>query len=320
MPAATDAAISTPIDVCTRAGMKARRRDRPAVAGGGQQEHLRDGGVGDVAEPHQRPGEQADALDRLLQARSAPRVRRASRRRSRRTRRRAAARPASRCRSASRGARRARRRRCPVGSSCAPRAGGHLDLDRRPRCPALRRSRRRRRSRPGRPGVAKVCVARSPVFTSRMRTVVASAPGATSPRSTANGPIPASRLPHVCAVAHGRLIDADLQEQVVDVDIRLGRARHDRDLAGEGMSAAEPVDLRRVGAAHDPQQEVVALGGIGREVLGEEVGALRRAPAHEHAADAVAHRVSDRHPRIPPATCRSRRGRRARRAARCGRG
>lgn len=44
-------------------------------------------------------------------------------------------------------------------------------------------------------GVGKVATARSPVLSMRMRTDVSGSPAVTSPRSTANGPTPASRLP-----------------------------------------------------------------------------------------------------------------------------
>lgn len=45
------------------------------------------------------------------------------------------------------------------------------------------------------PSVGKLATARSPVLTIRIRTDVCPSPGATSPRSTANGPIPARMLP-----------------------------------------------------------------------------------------------------------------------------
>jgi hypothetical protein len=65
------------------------------------------------------------------------------------------------------------------------------------------------------------------------------------------------------AVGHGGRVDADLQEQVVDVAVRLGRARHDGHLAGHRLGTADAVDLGRVRAAHDPQQEPVPLGRVG---------------------------------------------------------
>ncbi len=47
-------------------------------------------------------------------------------------------------------------------------------------------------------GVAKVAVAMPPVLTMRIRTLVRSGSARTSPRSIANGPTPASRLPQFC--------------------------------------------------------------------------------------------------------------------------
>jgi hypothetical protein len=40
------------------------------------------------------------------------------------------------------------------------------------------------------------------------------------------------------------------------------------------MAAADPVDLPRIRAAHDPQQQVVAIRRSGREVLGQEICSL----------------------------------------------
>ena len=48
------------------------------------------------------------------------------------------------------------------------------------------------------PGVANVAVTIWSVFTIRMRTLVSSCAAVTSPRSTANGPMPARMLPQFC--------------------------------------------------------------------------------------------------------------------------
>ena len=95
----------------------------------------------------------------------------------------------------------------------------------------------------------------------------------------------------VLLVGDDRLVDEDLQEQVVDVGVgAIGRADH-RDLAGQRVGAADPVDLARVGRAHDPHQQLVALRRVGGQVVGEEVRALRRATPHQHAA----HTLIDQH-------------------------
>ena len=56
MPAATDAAMSTPIEVCTRAGMKARVQIAPPSAAGDSRNILGTVGSRDVAEAHQLSG------------------------------------------------------------------------------------------------------------------------------------------------------------------------------------------------------------------------------------------------------------------------
>src|SRR5690606_1651295 len=87
----------------------------------------------------------------------------------------------------------------------------------------------------------------------------------------------------------GRLLHADLEEQVVDVRVRVAGGGHHRHLAGEGVRAADAVDLARVRGPHDAQQQVVPLGRVGRQVVRQEVGALGRAAAHQHAAQSAAH-------------------------------
>ena len=58
----------------------------------------------------------------------------------------------------------------------------------------------------------------------------------------------------VLLIGDGRLIDADLQEQIVDVSIVAVRPSDDRDLAGERMGTTDAVDLARVRRAHRPEQ------------------------------------------------------------------
>src|SRR5690606_17477254 len=91
----------------------------------------------------------------------------------------------------------------------------------------------------------------------------------------------------VLLVGDDRLVDEDLQEQIVHVGVRALRARQNRDLGGQRVGAADAVDLARVGRAHDRQEQRVALGRVGRQVVGEEIRALRGAAAHPQAGNAV---------------------------------
>lgn len=79
-------------------------------------------------------------------------------------------------------------------------------------------------------------------------------------------------------------VDEDLQEQVVDVDPFALRLGYHRDLAGQRIGSAHPVDLDRIGAAHHRQQaRCLRVGG---QVAFEEVAALGRAAAvHMHGAE-----------------------------------
>ena len=86
------------------------------------------------------------------------------------------------------------------------------------------------------------------------------------PVSIANGATPASMLPQDGCGVDDRLADIDLREQVIDIDAGPRRLRHDRDLAGERVGAAEPVDLARIGRAHRGEQHAVARGHILRQV------------------------------------------------------
>jgi hypothetical protein len=72
-------------------------------------------------------------------------------------------------------------------------------------------------------------------------------------------------LPQEGAVSTIGFADVDLGEQIVDIHARARRLRHDRDLAGERVGAAEPVDLARIGRAHCGEQHAVARGvSLGR--------------------------------------------------------
>ena len=130
-------------------------------------------------------------------------------------------------------------------------------------------------------------------------------------------------LPQFCRSLTVGLVHAELQEQVVDVGVGVLRRADDGDLAGQRGGAAEPVDLARVGRAHQPQQQVVAGGRVGGQVAGLEVQPARGAAAQHRAADAGAVVVSHRRVlrRVLLVGRRTRcRGRPAARAGRSGRG
>ena len=96
---------------------------------------------------------------------------------------------------------------------------------------------------------------------------------------------PGQDIAAVLGIGDDRLIDEDLQEQVIDVDPFAHRFADHRDLAGQRIGAAHPVDLDRIGATHHRQQERIARRGVGRQVVLQKITALGRAAAHPHAAD-----------------------------------
>ena len=69
------------------------------------------------------------------------------------------------------------------------------------------------------PGVGTCATAMLPVFTMWMRTGVVAPATGTSPFSIAHGPTPARMLPQFWLSLTSRLVDHDLQEQVVDIGI-----------------------------------------------------------------------------------------------------
>ena len=84
-------------------------------------------------------------------------------------------------------------------------------------------------------------------------------------------------LPQFCRSLTVGLVHAELQEQVVDVGVGVARnGPTTATLLVSEVRAAEPVDLARVGRAHQPQQQVVAGGGVGRQVARLEVAARAR--------------------------------------------
>ena len=54
-----------------------------------------------------------------------------------------------------------------------------------------------------------------------------------------------------------------------------------------GLRLAEGVDLARIRRPHDLQKQCIACGGVGGQVVGEKIAALRRAAAHPHDARAA---------------------------------
>jgi hypothetical protein len=75
-------------------------------------------------------------------------------------------------------------------------------------------------------------------------------------------------------VGDDRLIDEDLEEQIVDVGISPRRRRQDRDLGRQRVGAADAVDLARIRRAEDAQEKRVPRRRIPGQVGREEVGAL----------------------------------------------
>ena len=55
------------------------------------------------------------------------------------------------------------------------------------------------------------------------------------------------------------------------------------------MGATDSVDLSAIGRAHEPEEHLVPLAGIGWQLITKEVGAFRGTASQQHAADAVAH-------------------------------
>ena len=107
--------------------------------------------------------------------------------------------------------------------------------------------------------MANVAVTTLSEFTIRIRVVVtlgARLDQAALDRERAD---PSQDVPAVLLVGDGRLVHAQLQEEVVDVGVAAVRWRDDRDLGGQRVGTAEPVDLQRMAAAHDPQQQGVPL-------------------------------------------------------------
>ena len=78
---------------------------------------------------------------------------------------------------------------------------------------------------------------------------------------------------HVAAVGrgvYGGCFHGNLGEQVIDIDPGSGRFTDDDDLAGQGVAAADAVDLPDVRRAHDGEQQLVAQDGVAGQVAGVE--------------------------------------------------
>jgi hypothetical protein len=96
----------------------------------------------------------------------------------------------------------------------------------------------------------------------------------------------------VLPVGDDGIVHNHLEEVVVDVGrVRTGAPDH-RDLARQRVGATHAVDLPLVGRSHDPEQEIVAARRVPRQVVGQEIEALGRPAAHDHAPDPVVHGVS----------------------------
>ena len=70
---------------------------------------------------------------------------------------------------------------------------------------------------------------------------------------------------HVAAVGrgvHGVLVGLQLSKQEVQVHAGLGTAAHDGHLAGQGVSAAQTIDLTTVRRPHGRQQHPISRGGV----------------------------------------------------------
>ena len=82
---------------------------------------------------------------------------------------------------------------------------------------------------------------------------------------------PGEDIAAVLPVGDRRLVHPELKEQVVDVGVAALRRRHHRDLGSQRMSAAYPVDLHRVAAAHHREQQRVPLPRVRGQVAGQKV-------------------------------------------------
>ena len=128
-------------------------------------------------------------------------------------------------------------------------------------------------------GVGKVATAMLSELTMRIRTLVSGVLRGHQPAFDGERADPGEDVAAVLPVADRGLVHPELQEQVVDVGVGVLRRADDGDLAGQRGGAAEPVDLAGVGRAHQPQQQVVAGGRVGRQVARLEVQPARGAAA-----------------------------------------
>jgi hypothetical protein len=93
---------------------------------------------------------------------------------------------------------------------------------------------------------------------------------------------------HIAAIRRGIhewLVEAHLREQEFEIDARPRGALDDADLAGQGIRAAQPIDLAGIGRAHGGQQDAVAQRRVPRQVLRQKEGALRGAATHQGAGN-----------------------------------
>ena len=78
-----------------------------------------------------------------------------------------------------------------------------------------------------------------------------------------------------------RTVDDHLAERVRDIGVVAVALPHDGQLAGEDVRTAQTVDLTRIGAAEDAQDQLVALFARRRQVGFVQVNALGCARAHD---------------------------------------
>ena len=78
----------------------------------------------------------------------------------------------------------------------------------------------------------------------------------------------------ILGIGDKRLIDKDLQEQIVDIGIAAHRPVDNRNLRGERRSPAHAINLAGIGRAHDAQQESIARVSVRWQISAEEIAAL----------------------------------------------
>ena len=97
----------------------------------------------------------------------------------------------------------------------------------------------------------------------------------------------------ILRVGDDRLVDEDLQEQIVDIDARRARnCETTATLEVSGSAPPMPSIWRGSGEPMTRSRKASRAAASCGQIVGEEKAALRRAAAHPHAADAVTHNLS----------------------------